>query len=569
MTPRPTVFPELGFGLGLRIPHYRHIFEHWPKVGWFEIISENFMDTEGRPLRNLARIAERYPVVMHGIGMSIGTIDPLDSEYLRKLKKLADWLNPVWISDHLCWTGVAHKNTHDLLPVPYTPEALAHIVGRIKQVQDVLGRPLVLENPSTYLEFKTSQIPEAEFIAQMTEASGCNLLLDVNNVYVSCYNHRLDPKAYLDALPLDRVIQIHLSGHTNKGTHIIDTHDDHVVDEVWTMYQYVIHQAGRTINTMIEWDDNIPEFAVLDAELDKAKEAAGRAHLHGTLPDLATAQERYVANRITPLAEAQGRMQDAILLGAAINSKPEEWIRAKAEFPAADQLGVYLNAYRFRLHNVTTDDYPVLRHYLGEEVYDQLLRDFVNVAQSDHFNIGRYSAKLPEFLARHPARDAFALELCALESAIAQLGDPAETEPLTPEHLAEMTAETLMEAVLYPRRALQLFAFNYPVNRYYRAVKEEENPTAAPAPEQTFLAVFRHENIVWRMDLGETEYHLLAKLFAGVPVGEALEQLQRDTHLPEEELLTNLSEWFARWMRNGLLATHESYAPTQPERNVA
>ncbi|MFO1241643.1 MAG: DUF692 domain-containing protein [Rickettsiales bacterium] len=245
-------FPHLGFGLGLRIPHYTHIFEHWPDVDWFEIISENFMDTDGRPKRNLARIRERYPVVMHGIALSIGTVDPLNSEYLQKLKNLIDFVQPAWVSDHLCWTGIAHKNSHDLLPVPYTEEALKHIVARIKQVQDFLERPIALENPSTYLEFKSSRIPEQEFIAAMTKDSGCSLLLDVNNVYVSCYNHRLDPKAYIDALPLDKVAQIHLSGHSNMGTHIVDTHDDHVVDEVWKLYRYVVHKAGRVPNTMVD-----------------------------------------------------------------------------------------------------------------------------------------------------------------------------------------------------------------------------------------------------------------------------------------------------------------------------
>ena len=239
-------FPALGFGLGLRIPHYAHIFEHWPTVDWFEIISENFMDTDGKARRNLSRIAERYPIVMHGVALSIGTVDPLNSDYLRKLKRLIDEVQPAWVSDHLCWTGVAHKNSHDLLPVPYTEEALKHIVRRIGQVQDFLGRSIALENPSTYLEFKASHIPEAEFIAAMVRESGCQLLLDVNNVYVTCYNHRQDTQAYIDALPLERVVQIHLSGHRHMGTHIIDTHDDHVADAVWALYRQVIAQAGRT-----------------------------------------------------------------------------------------------------------------------------------------------------------------------------------------------------------------------------------------------------------------------------------------------------------------------------------
>ena len=557
----------LGFGLGLRVSHYPYIFEHTPPVDWFEIISENFMDTEGRPLRNLAKIREHYPVVMHGVALSIGTIDPLNSEYLQKLKKLMDWLNPAWISDHLCWTGIAHKNSHDLLPMPYTEEALAHTVQKIKQVQDFLGRPIALENPSTYLEFKTSHIPEAEFIARMAQESGCNLLLDVNNVYVSCYNHRLDPKAYIDALPLDKVAQIHLSGHTNNGTHIVDTHDDHVVDEVWALYKYVVHKAGRVPNTMVEWDDNIPDFPVLFAELDKAKAAAKDAVNFAPLPDLLSENTRYIPNNITPLAAAQTTLQDAILLGAGIDSAPDTWILAKKDFAPAAQLGVYVNAYRYRLYNLTKAEYPVLGHYLGEDVFDTLLRDFVNVAQSQHFNIGRYTSLLMDFLPRHVAYDAFAMELALLEDAISQLADAPETIPLEPSHLEGMTPDTLMETVLHPRTALRLFAFKYPVNAYYRAVKEETAPLP-PAPATSFLAVFRHEDVVWRMDLGEEEYHLLTKLFAGLPIGAALEAAQTEHTLSEETLMTNLSAWFSRWMRNGLLAANE-FTTELTQRNIA
>ncbi|MEI7668648.1 MAG: DUF692 family multinuclear iron-containing protein, partial [Pseudomonadota bacterium] len=487
------------------------------------------------------------------IAMSIGTIDPINSEYMQKLKKLIDWLNPAWVSDHLCWTGIAHKNSHDLLPVPYTEEALKHIVSRIKQVQDFLGRKIALENPSTYLEFKHSNIPEADFIRYMSEESGCNLLLDVNNVYVSCYNHRLDAKKYIDSLPLDKVIQIHLSGHTNNGTHIIDTHDDYVVDEVWALYRYATHKAGRTINTMVEWDDNIPEFDVLYNELGKAKIAALDAHNYGNLPDLANEQNRYVPNISAPLKDSELLMQDAILLGAGIDSKPDEWIRAKADFSPEEQLAVYVNSYRYRLYNVTAEEYPVLKHYLGEDNFDRLIKDFVNIVQSNHFNIGRYTAFLPDFLAKHESYDEFALEICRLEDAVSQLADAPETTPLEPKHLENMTAESLMETVLYPRKALEIFEFNYPVNAYYRLAKEEKEATK-PERTQSFVAVFRHENVVWRMELGKNEYYLLKKLFSGMQIGEALEALQTEFLLDEEELSANLSDWFARWMRNGLLA---------------
>jgi uncharacterized protein len=271
-------FPDLGLGLGLRPVHYPYIFENDPPVDWFEIISENFIDTEGLPIVNLDRIAERYPIVMHGVSLSIGSTDPLDFDYLKKIKALADHCKAVWMGDHLCWTGVNGINGHDLYPMPYNEESLAWIVERIKVVQDFLERPLVLENPSTYLTFKSSTMTEARFIARMAEESDCGLLLDLNNVYVSSRNHDdFDPWGYIDEMPLDRVVQIHLAGHTDNGTHCIDTHDNHVVDFVWKLYAEVQKRTGGT-STLLEWDDNIPEFPVLLEELFKAKHY--RPHHH-------------------------------------------------------------------------------------------------------------------------------------------------------------------------------------------------------------------------------------------------------------------------------------------------
>ncbi|MDX1923079.1 MAG: DUF692 family protein [Alphaproteobacteria bacterium] len=552
--PSSSPVPYLGFGLGLRIPHYAHILETRPAVDWFEIISENFMDTDGRPKRNLAKFRTLYPIVMHGVAMSIGTADPLNSEYMRKLKALKNELNPAWISDHLCWTGIAHKTTHDLLPVPYTEEALKHITQRIKDVQDFLECPIALENPSTYLEFKSSQMPEAEFIARMATDSGCHLLLDVNNVYVTCYNHRLDAKAYIDALPLNHVAQIHLSGHSNMGTHIIDTHDDHVVDDVWALYKYVMHKAARPINTMIEWDDNIPEFGVVFAELEKAKAAAKDAQNYAPLPDLAAPHAAYRANHVTGLAHSQTHMQDAILNGA--DDEPAAWIKEKENFSASDQLDVYINGYRYRLYNVTSEDYPVLKYALGTDTFDTMLMDCINKIPATHFNIARYSIHVPEFLASHETATPFALEIAQLESAIAQLMDAPETPPLTPQHLSHLTPEALMESTLAPRKALQLFAFSYPVNDYFQAVKNDQSPPR-PEMQNSFLAVYRHEDDVWRLPLEEHEYHLLRNIFSGLTIGDALEKTQNDMALDDEALPLQLTHWFARWMRNGLLASYE------------
>ena len=232
------------------------------------------METAGRPLYYLDAIAERYPIVMHGVALSIGSSDPLDRGYLANLRALRDRTRARWVSDHLCWTGVLGKNTHDLLPMPYTEEALAHVVARVKEVQDVLGAPLALENPSTYAEFAASPMREWEFLARMAEQADCAILLDVNNVYVSARNHGFDPKVYLDAIPFDRVVQLHVAGHTDHGTHIIDSHIGPVVDDVWKLLGEA-HRRARGAPVLLEWDAEIPSFEETHAEALRAKDFIG------------------------------------------------------------------------------------------------------------------------------------------------------------------------------------------------------------------------------------------------------------------------------------------------------
>jgi uncharacterized protein len=236
------------------------------------------MASGGRPLHVLDQLAGRYPIVMHGVSLSIGSTDPLDWDYLRELRELADRCQAVWLGDHVCWTGVAGRNNHDLLPLPYTEAALAHVVERIRRVQDFLGRPLVLENASTYLEFHSSSMPEEEFLARMAEQADCALLLDVNNVYVSCRNHGWDARRYLARLPYDRVVQIHLAGHTDKGTHCIDTHIGPVPDPVWELYGEVVRAAGFRA-TLLEWDESIPDFETVHAEVRRAERFRSRSEV--------------------------------------------------------------------------------------------------------------------------------------------------------------------------------------------------------------------------------------------------------------------------------------------------
>lgn len=263
-------FPNLGYGIGLRSVHYQHILEKWPKIDWFEILSENYMDTGGRPLYVAQQVAERYPVVLHGVSMSVGSTDPLNWDFLKKLKNLARLLKPKWISDHLCWTGVSGLNTHDLLPMPYTDESLRHVTKRIQTISEYLETPLVLENPSTYMEFQSSTWNEWEYFTELANRADCGILLDVNNVYVSSFNHGFDPVVYLDTIPADRVVQYHLAGHTNKGTHILDTHDDHVIKRVWELYRHSRKRTGE-VSTLLEWDESIPSFDIVHKEALKAR----------------------------------------------------------------------------------------------------------------------------------------------------------------------------------------------------------------------------------------------------------------------------------------------------------
>ncbi len=265
-----------GFGLGLRTDHYRDFVERKPAVDWLEIISENYMVPGGKPLHFLDTIRRDYPMVMHGVSLSIGSTDPLNHDYLRELKALIARVQPGWVSDHICWTGVDHHNLHDLLPMPYTEASLRHLVGRIGQVQEFLGRRILLENVSSYVTYAADEMAEWEFVAELARRADCELLFDVNNVYVSARNHGFDPRVYVDAMPVGRVRQIHLAGHEDHGDFVIDTHDHPVRDEVWELYRYTIARMGA-MPTMIERDDDIPPLDELIAELAQARLVADAA----------------------------------------------------------------------------------------------------------------------------------------------------------------------------------------------------------------------------------------------------------------------------------------------------
>jgi uncharacterized protein (UPF0276 family) len=262
-------FTEYGVGIGLRVPHYRHILDNKPVVDWFEIISENYMIDGGRPLAILDQILEQYRVVQHGVSAYFGSADSIDREHLKRLKSLARRTKTPWLSDHLCWGSVDGRYTHDLLPMPYTWEAVETTAAKIRQVRDFVEIPVVVENVSSYAEFHASEMTEWEFLSEVVERADCGILLDVNNIYVSSQNHGFDPLTYLSYVPADRVAQIHIAGHSKFEKYILDTHDHPVLDPVWALYECAIARCGPTA-TLLEWDDNIPTFDEVHAEALKA-----------------------------------------------------------------------------------------------------------------------------------------------------------------------------------------------------------------------------------------------------------------------------------------------------------
>ena len=447
--------PFLGHGLGLRRDHYAAILAGESAGDWVEAISENYMEVGGRARRVLLAVRDRYPMTLHGVSLGIGGTDPLDEEYLAALKALAGEVEPAFLSDHLCWTGVGGRTSHDLLPLPYTEEALAHVVSRVARVQERLGRPIALENVSSYVAYRASAMPEWEFVAEVARRSGCGLLLDVNNIFVTATNHGLDPHAYLSAIPRESVWQIHLAGPSEAGALLVDTHDHPVRPEVWELYREAVRRFGE-VSTCVEWDDQVPELAVVRAERDRAaaiarqvRAEAGGDVARGAAPrprvpfrienqDLTPRSLRDVQRLFLGLVtapESVGATLEA--RGAAARAEMEQVFAGDGKMSGEERLDVYANMYFFRLRDVLADDFARTAAVLGEARWHNLVTDYLVAHPPARWSLRWAGEALPGFLRGHAygAERPWLADVAALEWARNEAFQARDAEPLRPEAL--------------------------------------------------------------------------------------------------------------------------------------
>ncbi len=561
--------PDLGYGVGLRDVHFRHLL-HTPAaewdVDWFEIISENFFDDHGFASYALEHVAAHRPVVMHGVSLSIGSADPLDTGYLTKLRALADRLQPAWISDHLCWTGVNGAVTHDLLPMPLTRSSLDHVADRVRAVQDFLGRPLVLENPSTYLEFRVSEIPEWEFLGLLAEETGCGLLLDVNNLFVGAYNHGFDPVSYIEGLPADHVVQVHLAGHRDHGTHLLDTHDRPVPDGVWSLYAQAQARTGG-VSTLLEWDADIPPYPELVAELAKARDVPVRSPsataASGPRPHVPAASRTGGCD----LRALQGWMLDACVTTAVPNDQVDidSRVRGSDRCSAEGRLEIYARGYLARLLDSLRTEYRVLRALVGDQVFDLFARGYLEACpprSPSMLDLGAGFASYLEETRPRPfgppgAVDALPASLARLERALVEAGHARGVEgdavDLTVDALRLMSTPGV---VVRTPESLRLLHLDFAMTDALDAVERGDEATVPPAAD-TCYAVARSRYRVRVHVLERWQFELLSACGTGLGLPPAVAMAAGKAGLEIDQVWAALLMWLALAVDAGLATVDE------------
>ncbi|MSR77213.1 MAG: DUF692 family protein [Candidatus Omnitrophica bacterium] len=564
-------FPLLGCGIGLRAPHYAEILGPARKLDWFEAISENYMDTGGRPLQILEKIRKNYPVGLHGVALSVGSTDPIHLPYLEKLKTLIDRIDPAIVSDHICWSGVAGEHLHDLLPLPFTEESIRLIVEKTDQIQNFLGRQILLENVSTYVTFKHSEMQEWDFVREIARRSGCGLLLDINNVYVNARNHGFDAQEYLRNIPGEFVGQIHLAGHTDKGKFLFDTHSSPVIDEVWELYRQALELWGSK-TTLIEWDEDIPELERLIDECDKARKIyqsvrverhceeslrddAGISVRKGGIASLAARNDIKVE---TSLKNIQLWMQSQIRDGSsqlleAQQVTEEPSLNPQAGDPGVERLDVYREGYLARTEESLKEVYEAVRHVLGDGVFHDLAHQYAQSFSSPDFNLNLKGRSLPDFLKQTSWTEKlpFLPDLACLEWKIAEAFHGFDKPAFDPSFLFQLNSEDWKNLRILFQPSVSLLESSWPILDLWQSRKtpvEEIRMDLVNRPQKVLVARRPSKEVFCRL-LTEREFRVLILLKQGKSLGEMFE------FFDEEEADLPLTDWFSAWTREGLIAS--------------
>jgi uncharacterized protein (UPF0276 family) len=558
--------PFLGHGVGLRVPHYGRALEGSLDVDWVEVISENFMRPGGRPLAVLERVRRELPVVLHGVSLAIGSVAPLDRGYLRALRALVDRVEPAWVSDHLSFGRVGAHHAHDLLPLPYTEEALALVVERVLAVQDVLGRPLVLENVSSYVGYLASRMSEWEFLAEVARRADCRLLLDLNNVVVSAANHGFAAEDFVAGLPADRVWQLHLANHDVRPTHRLDSHRGAVPDEVWRLYDATLARLGP-VSSLVEWDEEIPTWETLRAEQRKAAaRAAAASRPAATSATPAPPAAGTIATRpVTPapptsLAATQALFWRLITSPRGVADHvavhgDDEVERTFLDTPAFDRvarLEVYADAYFWRLLGVAREMFPLTAWLLGRERFHDLVTDYLLVHPSTEPDIGRVGDALPSFVAGHRyAVDGLA-EIAAIELADAVALHGADDRPATRAELGAIPAEAWPALHLRAVATARLLPCRLDLDALEASRAAGGSPPVDPAAlpgarDGDHILVWRRGHATRRRAVGPAEAAALAGLLTDGGASFAALCASADTP-------ATAAAWLARWVDDGLVA---------------
>ena len=540
--------PDLGLGLGLRGPHIAALLpQPHPEVQWLEVVTDNYLIHQGWLRRVLHRLREHYPIVLHGVTLNIGSTDPLDVEYVRKIKLLADEIAAPWVSDHLCWTGVDGLQSHDLLPVPYTQQALAWTAARIRQVQDILERPLVLENPSTYVAFVGDDLTEWQFVAELAEQADCGLLLDVNNIHVAAHNHGFDANSWLQSVPWSRVCQFHIAGHTTYATHKLDTHIGPVPEAVWQLYAQAWALSGGRA-TLLEWDEEIPQLHIAVAEMARARQNQGVPVAIGQTPAQPKPKREPKPNqepKPVPLSlhATYSRFMHRIVTGEP-DGQAGEYVMPSARLQPDSRLAIHAKMYPLRLTGALSEDFPRTASWLGPASFAAVGAEYVQAYPSRHWALELFGRNFPNFLRRRQATPRLAADLADLEWQCIEAKHTAVEDRSFPVGIAGVSGEALGRSQLKFAEGSRTVDVQRRVWRQYgsHVVDGRGAVHVRISPLGATVVVKAMELAQWRLWMA---------LNQGLSVLQAFETVARRWPRSATEIATGLPIWLHDWAADG------------------